>query len=260
MSKPRLSELIIQVEGYANNLVNSVKILDERRYILEPLVNCEEIKTALSHKLKGTFGSRAYNHLVPLLSQDLVRDISRVFLDEARRSGSLINLYRKCEDRRVYEKLKDNFRSIPDRWHENPKIPGLPKEIAKEVIHDWRNQDRNDFESSFNEGWDSVSCAIDQIKSDAVAVKIKTFRDKYHAHLEMTPLGHEPGPFDVGSLDLTINNLFEFVDRYTSPAFELVRLITGCVHDVESFSEIHKKYGLDMWSILSGANNDSESS
>lgn len=187
-----------------------------------------------------------------MIGQDLLRDISRVFLDQDKRSASFMNLYRKASEKKVHTALRKKFRHIPDKWNENPVIPGLNAEQSAAIIKDWREKDRKEFEDSFDQGWDSVSQVIEQLNNDPITTKFITFRDKYIAHLEMTPLGQDPGPFNINSLELTFDDLFAFLDRYMPPVFELVRVVTGSVHDVEDFSSIHKRYGLDMWCILSG--------
>ena len=68
----------------------------------------------------------------------------------------------------------------------------------------------------------------------------------------MTPLGEEPAPFLVSEINITYNDIFEFLDKYKESVFELARILTGNVHDVGGFSLIHKDSGEDMWCILSG--------
>ena len=116
----------------------------------------------------------------------------------------------------------------------------------------WRGKDKEEFEASFVKGWRVVSKAINDIKIDDFAKKVITFRDKYSAHLEMTPLGEEPAPFLISELNITYNDIFEFLDKYKESVFELARILTGNVHDVGGFSLIHKDSGEDMWCILSG--------
>ena len=256
MGSKQFSNSIEQIHAYAKTLVQSVRLLDERRYILAPLVENKSIKEALGVKFTNTYGAHAYNHLVPLISQDLVRDISRVFLDEGRKACSFVNLYRKSSEKKVLRRLRANFKHIPDKWHENPVIGGLTARQSESIIDQMRDNDREDFMKSFDEGWGIVSEAIENISSDIIGQKIKTFRDKYHAHLEMTPLGQDPGPFDVGALGLSINDLFNFLDRYIPAIFELSRIITGSVHDVEGFCKAHSRHGLDMWCVLSGIDFD----
>lgn len=43
--------------------------------------------------------------------------------------------------------------------------------------------------------------AIDDIKIDDFAKKVITFRGKYSAHLEMTPLSEEPARFLISELN-----------------------------------------------------------
>lgn len=234
-------------------LVQGVRVMDERRYILEPLLHDEDVHTILADKLGNTCGAHAYNHLVPLFAQDLVRDLARLYLDEDRRVGSFVNLYRKASDPGINALLREQFRCIPDKWHNAPEpIDGLTAEQSEKLRNEWRDKGREDFAVSFDEGWEAVTSAIEAISNDAVAEKIKTFRDKYHAHLEMTPLGSDPGPFDVGQLGLTYSEILEFESYYMPAAFELVRVLTGNVYDVEGFSNMHRKYGESMWRVLAG--------
>lgn len=227
--------------------------MDERRHILQPLLRDEEVRRALAEKFRNTFGAHAYNHLAPMMAQDLVRDLARLLLDDDHRAGSLVNLYRKAREPGIHKALRDQFRKIPDKWHDQPgPIPGLSEEQTARIREKWRGKDREDFEASFDEGWASVRDAVSNLEIDPVAEKVKTFRDKYHAHLEMAPLGRDPGPFDVASLGLTYNDLLDFADRYMRAVFELTRILTGNVFDVEGFSEAHRRHGSDMWRILAG--------
>jgi len=113
-----------------------------------------------------------------------------------------------------------------------------------------RLRNHEDYAKSFDDCWTAATDACAQLETDPVAQKIKTFRNKYHAHLEMAPLGEDPGPFKVSSLGLTYNDILDFADRYRDAVFQLVRVLTGSVHDVEGFSSIHRKCGEDMWRIL----------
>jgi hypothetical protein len=247
------TERLAQIEAYAKTLVQQLRIMDERRYILQPLLVDEDIRGSLSEKFRDTYGAHAYNHLVPLLAHDLVRDLARLFLDEGSKAASFANLVRKISEQRIKEALRDQFRRIPDKWQEDPSpIPGLTEEETDQIRAGWRDRDREDFAKSFDDGLASVTAARAQLEEDPVAKKIKTFRDKYHAHLEMASLGEDPGPFDVGQLGLTFNDLLGFVDRYMPSIFELGRIVTGNVHDLEGFSEAHRRQGRDMWRVLAG--------
>lgn len=242
-----------QIEAYAKALTQGVRIMDERRHILQPLLRDEDIRAALGEKFRDTFGAHAYNHLVPLFAQDLVRDLTRLYLDEDRKAGSFANLYRKASERDVHAALRERFRNIPDNWHQKPgPISGLTEEQTEKTRGEWRDKDREDFAKSFDEGWEIATAAMKELAEDPVAEKIKTFRDKYHAHMEMAPLGSDPGPFDVSKLGLKYNDILEFAERYMPALFELTRVLTGNVHDVEGFSNVHQRYGHDMWRILAG--------
>lgn len=255
MKASELKQRLEQLEVYSKTLVQAVRVMDERRHIVEPLLRDEEVKGALSEKFSNSFGAHAYNHLVPWFAQDMVRDLVRLFLDSDRRSGSLTNLYRKASEPQVHWALREQFRRIPDKWYEDADgIGDLPKELAAEMLAEMQQSHRNDYEASFDKGWDQVSKGVSEMESDPVSANLKTFRDKYHAHLEMSALGQDPAPFDVASLGLTYDDIFAFSDRYMKVAFELDRIISGTVSDPEEFSELHRQYGSAMWRVLAGLN------
>lgn len=253
MKASELKQQLEQLEGYSKTLVQAVRVMDERRHILEPLLEDEEVKSALARKFRNTFGAHAYNHLVPWFAQDLVRDLARLFLDPNRRSGSLTNLYRKASEPPVHRALREQFRRIPDKWYDGADgIGELPKKLAVDVLAEMQEGHRKNFEASFDNGWDEVSKTVLEMEADPVSANLKTFRDKYHAHLEMSALGQDPAPFDVASLGLTYNDIIAFADRYMPAAFELDRLLSGIVSDPEEFSALHRQYGSAMWRILAG--------
>lgn len=225
--------------------------MDQRRHILEPLVRDKEIKDALRIKFEGTDGVRAYNHLAPWLAQDLIGDLARLFLDEDSKAASFVNIYRKASEPKMYAALRKQFSCLFDESSSIP-IAGLTEEQCASARIILREKDREDLGKSFEMGWNFVSAAktdID-IERDSIVEKFRKFRDKYHAHLEMTPLGTDPRPFDLSNLNVTYNDILTFADRYMPAAFELARILTGTVHDVEGFSNIHKKSGTTMWRLL----------
>jgi hypothetical protein len=252
-----LGDRLLQIEGYAKALVQALRVMDQRRHILEPLLAEDQIGRALNDKFRNTYGGHAYNHLVPLLAQDLIRDLSRLILDEGTKAGSLKNLYRKVQVPEIHSALRDRFKHIPDQFHDDESpIPGLTLEETKQFTESWRDKDRADYEGSFDEDWSKIQESMANLEKNPIAEKIIKFRDKYHAHHEMAPLGQEPGPFRVSELELTINDLLDFADEYMKVVFELTRLLTGASQDVDGFSRVHRKYARDMWAILAEVDDD----
>jgi AbiU2 len=253
MSTPSVGEVVAHIEAYAHAMTQGLRVMDERRHILAPLVQSDSVRNALKEKLDGRHGAHAYNHLAPLLAQDLIRELSRLLLDNDTRAASFVNLFRKASVPEVQLALREKFRSLPDTWNRQPgPIPGLTEELSEQVRTEWLDRDREEFAQSFDEGWAAAASAIAALAADPIAEKIKTFRNKHHAHLEMSPLGKDPGQFDVSQIGLTFNDLFAFADRYMAAAFELTRVLTGHVYNLDDFSEIHREQADDMWNVLAG--------
>jgi hypothetical protein len=251
----RTSDRLAQLKGYANALSLQVQIMDERRHILQPLVRDDEIKTALHAKFNETLGASAFNHLVPLLAFDLVRDLARLILDEDPKAGSLWNIHRKASEPKLHRVLREQFRTLSDPSHESASYPGLEdlsNEQRERARVGWRDNDRAENEADFDRTWTSVSEAVARLALDDVAKKIGTLRDRYIAHFQMAKLGEEPKPFRVSELGLSFDDVFAFADRYLGPVVEITRLITLASRDVEDSSRIHRRYGETMWRMFAG--------
>lgn len=250
MKSKELKQRIDQVEGFIRALTQECHILDERRHILAPLLQNPEIQQTLKKKLDKTPGAGAWNHLAPLLGQDLLRDQARLFLDDDKRSGSLTNVWRKL---RVDPAIKYHFREVYGRMFDDLQtdtIEGLSAESSAAIMERFKQQDRDKNYARFDEGWERLEAEMAVLDTDPVAAKIKTFRDKRHAHFEMQKLDEEPKSFDVDSIGLTFNEVLAFGDRGQALVAELGLLLTGTSWDPQQFAEAHARQGTAMWKTL----------
>jgi hypothetical protein len=233
-------------------LTQECHILDERRHILAPLLQDAEIQAGLRAKLDKTPGAYAWNHLAPLLGQDLVRDQSRLFLDSDSRSGSLTNLWRKLHsDPAIERHYRDRYGTMFDHLHEQ-SISNLSPENSALVQERFKKLDRAKNYAQFDTRLAKVEMDMAALKADPVADKIKTMRDKHHAHLEMSKLDDEPAAFDINTIGLTFNEVLAFGDRCQAIVAELGLLLTGTNWDPRQFASVHEQHGKAMWRTLAG--------
>jgi hypothetical protein len=129
---------------------------------------------------------------------------------------------------------------------------GLTEEQLKAIHERILEQDCEAYAEDFDRTWILTGEAIVDLGTDETAGKVDVFRDKYLAHLEMAPLGGHPGLVIAEGVELSYQEMFDFSDRYLDPVFELVRILTGCSHDVEEIKKAHKRVGKDMWRIFAG--------
>ncbi|MNV60468.1 hypothetical protein D3C71_1529300 [compost metagenome] len=181
-----------------------------------------------------------------------MRDQSRLFLDNDPRSGSLTNLWRKLQaDPAIKEHYRERYGHMFDHFHDEP-ISDLPPESTAVFQEKFRQSDRDENYSRFDSGWEKVSAAMALLMADPVAEKIKTLRDKHHAHLEMRKLDEEPGAFDINTLGLTFNEVLAFGDRCQAIVAELGLLLTGTSWDPQQYASVHEAQGKAMWKTLAG--------
>ena len=242
---------IAQIDGFIRALTQECHVLDERRHILAPLLQNSDIQDALKRKLDKTAGAGAWNHLAPLLGQDLLRDQARLFLDESPRSGSLMNLWRKLTvDPAIIAHFRDAYGRMLDHLHDQV-IGDVPPEVSAVVMERFKQRQRAENFTRFDQGWVRLQAEMAALKVDPVAAKIKTFRDKRLAHFEMQKLDQEPKPFDVDTLGLTFNEVLAFGDRCQATVAELGLLLTGTNWDPAQFANAHAKQGVALWTALS---------
>ena len=248
-----IEERVAQIQSYAQHFAQALQAVDERRHLLEPVVGEGEIQTALVNRFKNTYGSRGYEDMIRLLAEDLIRGLVRVFLDGGKKTASMCNIHRKASAKDMFAAMRDAFAAIPEKWRAGGRFASevdTPGALAAREI--WIKKEVSEFQDSFDEGWEVATNAIAAMNDDEVSAKLLSFRNKYYAHYEMAPLGEDPRPFDVGALEITYSDLFAFLDRYSEAGFEMSRVLTGNVHDLEGFSKAHSLYGRDMWRILAG--------
>lgn len=251
MTNPSLEKKIQSLRAYSKSMIQAMRVMDQRRYILQPLIDDRPIHDALASKINRTSAVTAYNHLVPLFSLDFVRDLARLFLDRGRQVASLENVWRKATEQSVYSRLRNEFGQIPEKWYRDPApFDGFTMEETQSFLDEMLRKDKSEFLASFDEGWLTVEAGIDRMKQDPVSDKIRQVRDKYQAHFEMTRVNQEPEPMRISDLQLKYEELSGFADCYLPIAYELNRIITDTLYDISESTRLHSESGRALWIVL----------
>ncbi|WDI95799.1 hypothetical protein JH280_08510 [Xanthomonas campestris] len=206
----------------------------------------EDVKAAMKAKLDKTPGVGLWNQLTPLLGQDHIRDLARLFLDKSEKTGSLTNIWRKLH---ALPSIREHYRKSYGSMFDH-----LPQEFIEGsnegFIEKWRKKEQNEHADRFDKGWAHIDQAMKDLDSDPVALSVRTFRDKHHSHWEMQKLGEEPKPFDIDTLLLTYNGIFDFGDRCIGVLAELGLLLTHESWNPNQFSQISANQGRSLWMTL----------
>lgn len=245
MSDEDLDQRVRQIDGWIRALTGEVHFLDERVHLLKPLVKDSDVQAAMKAKLDHSQGVGLWNHLVPLLGQDYIRELARLFLDKGEKTGSLMNIWRKLQVPGVREHYRDSYGGMFDDLEEEP-IEGISEATREE----WRQRRRDRNKDVFDKEWAAVSVAMNELSNDPVGKSVKTFRDKRHSHWEMQLIGQEPAPFDIGTLDLTYDGVFEFGRRCERVLADLGKLLTHTHWEPSEFSEMSAEQGRALWLTL----------
>jgi len=236
---------IERIDGWIRALVSEAHFQDERIHLLKPLVLDSSVQSAMKAKLDKTRGVALWNHMVPLLGQDYIRDLARLFLDKGAKTGSLTNIWKKLQVPGMREHYRDSYGRMFDELQAGP-IEG----ISETTVGAWRQRDRDENMAQFDEKWAEINEAMAELEVDPLAVKIKTFRDKRHAHMEMQPMGQDPTPFDITTLGLTFSEIFEFGRRCQQLLANLGVLLTHTYWEPDQFSDVSAENGKALWMTL----------
>ncbi|MEB1626135.1 hypothetical protein QT932_019295 [Xanthomonas campestris pv. campestris] len=240
-----LDQRVRQIDGWIRALTGEVHFLGERVHLLKPLVQDRDVQAAMKAKLDQTQGVELWNHLVPLLGQDYIRELARLFLDKGEKTGSLTNTWRKLQLPGVRERYRDSYGRMFDYLWDGPD-----EYIGEETRKKWRQRDIDENMAKFDEKWGAVSEAIKELKIDPVAISVRLFRDKHHSHWEMQKLGEEPKPFDISTLRLTYQEIFDFGDRCLKILAMLGELLTHAHWEPDEFVDISAEQGRTLWMTL----------
>lgn len=245
MGEEDFKKRIRQIDGWIKALKSEVQFLDERSYLLKPLVRDDDVKAAMKAKLEHTAGVVLWNNLVPLLGQDYIRELARLFLDRGANTGSLTNVWRKLQAPGVRGHYRDAFSRLFSSL-DVERLDGsseMPIEQRRENKRAWKT-------AVFDQRWAAVSQAMLELADDGFAHGVKTFRDKRHAHFEMQRMEEEPVPFDVGELGLTYDGIFDFGFRCEQILVDLGELLTQTHWNLSGASRISAKRGRALWMTL----------
>lgn len=240
-----LAQRVRQIDGWIRALTSEVHFLDERVHLVKPLVQDKQVQAAMQAKLDRTLGVELWNQLVPLLGQDYIRELARLFLDKGEKTGSLTNIWRKLKVSGVRERYRVSYGRMDDYHYDRP-MDGFSLEAKAE----WRQQDREKNLAHFDKEWSRLSRTMEELINDSVGNSIRTFRDKRHAHWEMQPLGQDPAPFDISTLGLTYDAIFAFGQKCEQILADFGKLLTHSHWEPSEFSQMSAEQGKALWMTL----------
>ncbi|MGW8341278.1 hypothetical protein Xkhy_20765 [Xanthomonas axonopodis pv. khayae] len=127
---------------------------------------------------------------------------------------------------------------------------GSVHELSEATREEGRQRERDRNMLVFDEEWARLSVAMEELFNDLVGISFKTFRDKRHAHWEMQPIDQEPAPFDIDTLNLTYDGVFELGLKCEKILAELGKLLTHTHWEPSEFSEMSAEQGSALWMTL----------
>ena len=227
--QPSISELI----AYAEALVQLYLQAHQKVEILESLATAD-----ITDRLQNSHGANAFDALVNILIEDIIRSACAFALDQAPATPSVINTWRLADQVAVLSALRERFVMAQST---NPA------------------QGRRDFGDTrtpsqrFDDAVVRLRQTVPAVTAGPLAQKFVTARNKGVAHHEMrNPAGATPRRFDLRNSKIGWEGLREFVESLAPLVSDLALIITGTDYRILKKHEHHRQNVEDFWARIMG--------
>ncbi len=228
----RINDLV----AYAKTLIDLYLQTHQKVELLESLGT-----TDLVDRLHDSYGANAFDALVNLLIEDIIRSTWAFALDRAEATPSVVNIWRLVNHVGVLPVLRERFVTAQS------SDPVRGKERFGEA--ETRSQQFDD--------------AVDRLRQTVPAVtvgpqpnKFVAARHKGIAHHEMQRFAKgSPKRFDLRSTEIGWDGLREYVESLAPVVSDLALIITGTEHRLAYMHEHHRINVMDFWMRIMGSGN-----
>lgn len=229
MMQRRIDDLLV----YAKTLIELYLQTHQKVEILESLGT-----TDLVDRLHHSYGANAFDALVNVLIEDIIRSTWAFALDQAEATPSMVNIWRLVNHAGVLPVLRERFGA-------SQSVDAVQ---GQEELGNTKTRLRQ-----FDEAVDRLRQCVPAVTTGPQANNFVRARHKGVAHHEMQRFaGASPQRFDLRSADINWEGLREFVESLTPVVRDLALIITGTDYRIAEVHEHHRINVLDFWMRIMG--------
>ena len=217
--------------AYAKTLIDLYLQTHQKVEILESLGTTEIVD-----RLQQSYGANAFDALVNVLIEDIVRSTWALALDQADTTPSIVNVWRLLNHAGVLPALRERFVSLQS----TNTVEGQGLDIRT------RSQ-------LFDEAVGRLRHMVLAVTTGSQANNFIRARNKGVAHHEMQRFaGSSPQRFDLRSAEISWEGLGEYVRSLALVVRDLALIITGTDYRIADVHEHHRINVLDFWMRIMG--------
>jgi hypothetical protein len=219
--------------AYAKTLIDLYLQTHQEVEILESLGT-----TDLVDRLHDSYGANAFDALVNVLIEDIIRSTWAFALDQAEATPSVVNTWRLVSHAGVLAALRERF---------------VAAQSSDPVQGQERSGDTRTRSQQFDEAVDRLRQTVPAVTVGPQPNKFVKARHKGIAHHEMQRFaGGSPRRFDLRSTEIGWEDLREYVESLAPVVRDLALIITGTDHRIADIHEHHRINVLDFWMRIMG--------
>jgi len=219
--------------AYATTLIDLYLQTHQKVEILESLAT-----TDLVERLRDSYGANAFDALVNVLIQDIIRSTWAFALDQAEATPSILNIWRLVNHAGVLPGLRERF--VTAQSFDTAQAQG---EIG----------DAKARSEQFDEAVGRLGQLVPAVTASSQAKKFVKARHKGVAHHEMQRFAKgSPQRFELRSAEIGWDGFREYVEALTPVVKDLALIITGTDYRIAEVHEHHRINVLDFWMRIMG--------
>lgn len=237
-----MEDRLIKIREYIQAALDTLLITRSQFSLLEPLMQSEVLANRFSE------GSRvqARNIMISTLYLDCSLSLLAISLDSDKRAASIFDILRMLEAQDLRCHLRDKF-SKPRTIY---GLSDIREDEKAQLIRKLNQQESSALKQSFDRTHERAVAKFDELKDGEVCLRLKSARDKVHAHKEMVmdKKGY-PRLRTLGEFGVKVGDLRMFIYAVEELLIELERIINHSATSLHIMNEQNKIMAQEFWDL-----------
>lgn len=172
-----MEKRLTEIREYTQAALNILLMTKVKFSLLEPLIKSEILIDRLSSGLKA----RARNIMISTLYLDCSLSLLAISIDSYKKAASICNVLRLLKAKDLQSCLKKEF-ATPRTIY---SFSDIQEEAREKLAEKLQQQEQVILMEKFDETYQNLNNEFSELKNGEVYLRLKTVRDKVHAHKEM---------------------------------------------------------------------------
>lgn len=233
---------LVKIREYTQAALDTLLVARSKFALLEPLMKSE----TLVKRFGGGLRVQARNIMISTLYLDCSLSLLAISLDSDRRAASVCNVLHMLEAEDLRVCLRDEF-SKPRTIYDISD--SFCEETKEQRLKEWAQQENISLQKSFDETYQHTKKGFDDFKDGKVCQRLRSARDKVHAHKEMVLDEKYPRLKTLEELGVEVGDLRSLMDAVEDLLLKLEEIVKRSNTSFHIINEQSKSMAKDFWGI-----------